>query len=127
MTTADRLALGFDALQAAVACLFMMAGAPKVLGSWRMRAMFDHLGVPQQLLVIVGAVECAAAIGLLVGFHNHVISEAAALIAIPWMAGAMITNLKRSRRRDAWMTTGLLLLMCVLIAFVRWGSGTQVG
>jgi uncharacterized membrane protein YphA (DoxX/SURF4 family) len=119
----ERLAHGFDALQAAVAVLFLMAGAPKLLGSWRMRAMFDHLGVPQQLLVIVGAVECAAAIGLLVGFQNHTISVASALIACPWMFGAMMTNIKRSRRRDAWLTTGLLLFLCALIAYVRWGVG----
>lgn len=118
-----RLALGFNALQIGVAIMFLSAGTPKLLGSWRMRAMFDHLGVPQQLLVVVGTVEAAAGIGLLVGFHNHAISVFSALVACPFMFGAMMTNILRSRRRDAWLTTGLLLFLCVLIAYVRWGVG----
>jgi uncharacterized membrane protein YphA (DoxX/SURF4 family) len=119
----SRLALGFDALQLGVAAMFVVAGLPKLLGSWRMRAMFDHLRVPQQLLIVVGTVETAAGIGLAIGaFHDHAISVAMALVACPFMLGAMVTNIMRSRRRDAWLTTGILLYLCVLIAYVRWPS-----
>ncbi len=118
---AERLVLGFDVLQGAVAVLFLMAGAPKVLGTWRARAMFDHLRVPQQLMVVVGVLEVAVALGLCIGFFNHVISVFAALVACPPMFGAMMTNITRSRRREAWLPTGMLLGLCALIAFVRWG------
>ncbi len=117
---AERLELGFDLLQAAMAGLFLMAGTPKVLGTWRARAMFDHLRVPQQLMVVVGALEVAVALGLIAGFFNHSISVVAALVACPPMFGAMMTNITRSRRREAWLPTGMLLGLCALLAFVRW-------
>jgi putative oxidoreductase len=120
----ERATFGFDALQTGMAVLFLMAGLPKLLGSHRARAMFDHLRVPQQLLVIVGTVETAVALGLLIGFRNHAISVVAALVACPPMLGAMLTNIMRSRRREAWMPTGMLLFLCVLLVYVRWGSGS---
>jgi hypothetical protein len=77
--------------------------------------------------VVVGALETAVALGLALGFLNHAISVFAALLACPPMFGAMMTNITRSRRRDAWLPTGMLLFLCALIAFVRWGGGATRG
>lgn len=53
-------------LQVALAAEFLMAGVPKLTGDPIMVAMFDALGAGQGLRYIVGALEVAGAVGLLI-------------------------------------------------------------
>lgn len=53
-------------LQAALAGQFVLAGIPKLAGDPLMVAMFDTLGAGQWLRYVVGALEVAGAVGLLI-------------------------------------------------------------
>ncbi len=53
-------------LQVALASQFAMAGIPKLAGDPIMVAMFDALGAGQWLRYVVGALEVAGAVGLLI-------------------------------------------------------------
>src|SRR5256885_3837385 len=53
-------------LQAAVAVLFLFAGAPKLLGAAVMVQLFEAVGIGQWLRYVTGAIEVVSA-GLLLG------------------------------------------------------------
>lgn len=75
-------------LQAALAVVFAMAGLTKLAGDAAMTTMFADVGAGQWLRVVVGALEVAAAVGLLV--PRLVVPAAAGLVLL--MAGATVTN-----------------------------------
>ncbi|GAB3414250.1 DoxX family protein [Flindersiella endophytica] len=76
-------------LQAALASQFVGAGVMKLSGDPAMVAMFAEIGAGQWLRYLVGGLELAGAIGLLVPRLCGV----AALGLIGLMAGAVLTNL----------------------------------
>ena len=113
------LARGFDALQAVLGLVFVLSGTPKLVGSWRMRALFDHLRVPDTMRQLTGMIELGAGLGLWAGFVRPEITVPSALIACPVMLGGTLANLTSTPRHSAWLTTALLLLLCLLVAYVR--------
>lgn len=114
------MAEAFYALQGMLAVVFMTSGVPKVFGTPRWQAAFEHLGVPPSLRVLWAWVEVSCALGLVVGLFNAHAAALSALCLAPLMLGATVTNLTRSRRRDAWLTTAILLFLCMLVAYVRY-------
>jgi uncharacterized membrane protein YphA (DoxX/SURF4 family) len=74
--------------RAGLAVAFASGGLMKLIGEATMTAMFAELGAGQWLRVVVGALELAAAIGLLVPRLAR--AAAAGLVAL--MAGAVVTN-----------------------------------
>jgi putative oxidoreductase len=98
-------------LQVALAVFFLMAGASKLAGAERAVELFDDVGAGQWLRYLVGALEVAAAIGLLV----PALSGAAATGLVALLAGAAVT--------DAFIIDGnplLPLILLVLAALVAW-------
>jgi len=74
--------------QVALAAVFLMAGGSKLAGAPEMVSMFDVIGVGQWFRYVTGIIEVASGIALL-------IPSAAiygALLLIPTMVGAIITN-----------------------------------
>jgi putative oxidoreductase len=76
------------ALQILLALMFAMAGASKVFGEAAMVDMFATIGVGQWFRYVVGALEIAGAVGVLIPR----LSGLAALGLVCLMAGATITN-----------------------------------
>lgn len=74
--------------QVLLALQFAMGGVAKLAGSQTMVAMFAEIGTGQWLRFLVGALELAGAIGLLVPRS----CGAAALGLVGLMAGAVLTN-----------------------------------
>jgi uncharacterized membrane protein YphA (DoxX/SURF4 family) len=74
--------------QVALASQFAAGGALKLIGDPQMLAMFTDIGAGQWLRVLVGVLEVAAAVGLLVPR----LARAAAAGLVGLMAGAAITN-----------------------------------
>ena len=76
-------------LQLALAAMFLMAGGSKLGGAPAMIALFDAIGWGQWLRYVTGAIEMTAAIALMVPSA----ALYGALLAIPTMLGAVLTNL----------------------------------
>lgn len=100
-------------LQAALAFQFAGAGLVKVTGSPEMVDLFATIGAGQWLRYLVGALELAGAVGLLV----PVLSGLAALGLAALMVGATATNLL-ILGASPWLPIGLLLASAV-VAWAR--------
>ncbi|MEV0286510.1 DoxX family protein [Kribbella sp. NPDC050820] len=75
-------------IQVALAAQFVAGGASKLLGSDQMVTMFDDIGAGQWLRLLVGILEIAGGVGLLVPRLTGL--AATGLVAL--MAGAVVTN-----------------------------------
>jgi putative oxidoreductase len=114
-TTATRrrvLSIALWVLQALLALQFAMAGLAKVGGDPAMVEMFATIGIGQWFRYLVGALEIAGAIGVLIPR----LSGLAALGLVCLMAGAILTNLF-VLGASPMLPSGLL----VMSAVVAWG------
>jgi putative oxidoreductase len=100
------------ALQALLALQFAAGGLAKLAGAPALVDLFADIGAGQWLRYVVGALEVAGAVGLLVPR----LSRLAALGLAALMAGATITNLFVIHERP-WLPVGLLLVAAV----IAWG------
>jgi putative oxidoreductase len=75
--------------QAALAVMFVMAGGSKVAGVPAMVSLFDAIGLGQWFRYVTGVIELTAGIALLVPSA----ALFGALLLIPTMLGAIVTNL----------------------------------
>ena len=102
------------ALQALLALMFTMAGLAKVGGDAAMVEMFANIGIGQWFRYVVGALEIAGAVGVLVPR----LSGLAALGLACLMAGATLTNLFVLGASP--LLPVVLLLVSVLVVRGRW-------
>ncbi len=107
-------------LQAALAVQFALGGAAKLLGDQKMVDMFATIGAGQWLRYLVGTLEIAGAVGLLV----PVLSGLAALGLVALMVGATVTNVF-VLKTDATMPI-VFLVVAALIAWGRWSRVTEL-
>ncbi len=114
-TTATRrrtLGIALWVLQALLALQFAMAGLAKVFGSPAMVEMFAIIGIGQWFRYVVGALELAGAVGVLIPW----LSGLAALGLVGLMAGATLTNVL------VLGTSPLLpIVLLVVSSMVAWG------
>ena len=106
------------ALQAVLALMFTMAGLAKVGGDAAMVEMFANIGIVQWFRYVVGALEIAGAVGVLVPR----LSGLAALGLACLMVGAILTNL------FVLGASPLLPLVLLLVSvMVAWGRRAWSG
>jgi uncharacterized membrane protein len=108
------LTIALWALQALLAIMFAMAGLAKVFGDSAMVEMFATIGIGQWFRYLVGALEIAGAIGVLVPR----LSGLAALGLVCLMAGATLTNLFVLGTSP--LLPVVLMVVSALVAWVRW-------
>jgi putative oxidoreductase len=108
------LTIALWALQTLLALAFAMAGFAKVSGSPAMVEMFATIGIGQWLRYVVGALEIAGAVGVLIPR----LSGLAALGLIGLMAGATLTNVLVLRASP--LLPVALMLVSALIVWDRW-------
>jgi putative oxidoreductase len=116
-TTATRrraLSIALWALQALLALAFAMAGFAKVSGSPAMVEMFATIGIGQWFRYVVGALEIAGAVGVLIPRLSGL--EALGLIGL--MAGATLTNMRVLGASP--LLPIALMLVSALVAWDRW-------
>jgi uncharacterized membrane protein len=106
------------ALQALLAIMFAMAGASKVFGDPAMVEMFATIGIGQWFRYLVGVLEIAGALGVLVPR----LSGLAALGLVCLMVGATLTN-------AVVLGASPLLPLALLVvgALVAWGRRARTG
>jgi putative oxidoreductase len=102
------------ALQALLAIMFAMAGLAKVFGDPAMVEMFATIGVGQWFRYVVGALEIAGAVGVLIPRFSGL----AALGLVCLMAGATLTNVLVLGASP--LLPLVLLAVGVLVAWGRW-------
>ena len=102
------------ALQALLAIMFAMAGLAKVFGDPAMVEMFATIGIGQWFRYVVGALEIAGAVGVLVSR----LSGLAALGLLCLMAGAILTNVLVLGTSP--LLPIVLMLVSALVAWGRW-------
>ncbi|HZX05748.1 DoxX family protein [Kribbella sp.] len=117
MTTARRSRTGSAVLwvvQAVLAAMFVMAAVPKLSGDPVMVDIFDAVGAGQWLRYVVGALELAGAIGLLVPR----LCGLAALGLSFLLVGATLTNIVALGASPA-IPLGYLLVAAGVVWFRR--------
>ena len=102
------------ALQALLAIMFAMAGLAKVFGDPAMVEMFATIGIGQWLRYVVGALEIAGAVGVLI----PQLSGLAALGLLCLMAGATLTNVLVLGTSP--LLPVALMLVSAMVAWGRW-------
>ena len=108
------LSIALWALQALLALEFAMAGSAKVFGDPAMVEMFATIGIGQWFRYVVGALEIAGAVGVLVSR----LSGLAALGLLCLMAGAILTNVLVLGTSP--LLPIVLMLVSALVAWGRW-------
>jgi putative oxidoreductase len=108
------LSIAVWALQALLAIMFAMAGLAKVFGDPAMVEMFATIGVGQWFRYVVGALEIAGAVGVLIPRFSGL----AALGLVCLMAGATLTNVLVLGASP--LLPLVLLAVGVLVAWGRW-------
>jgi putative oxidoreductase len=108
-------------VQGLLAAFFLFAAAgPKLLGEATAVRTFDDIGVGQWFRYVVGVLELAGAIGLVIPR----LARSAALGLAAVMLGAIITNLFVI---DGGLLTLTPVILLALLGFVVWGRQSQTG
>jgi uncharacterized membrane protein YphA (DoxX/SURF4 family) len=102
------------ACQAALALMFVGAGGAK-FGRPMWQRMFERWGYPDHFYLVVGAIEVAAGLALLVPR----LASPASLVLIVIMIGAGATHAMHDETRRLPQIVVMLLLLCV-VAHGRW-------
>src|SRR5829696_10249362 len=114
-TTRKRLlSIALWTLQVLLAIMFAMAGFAKVGGYAAMVEMFATIAIGQWFRYVVGALEIAGAVGVLVSR----LSGLAALGLLCLMAGAILTNVLVLGTSP--LLPIVLMLVSALVAWGRW-------
>jgi uncharacterized membrane protein YphA (DoxX/SURF4 family) len=87
-SSSDRANIALWVLRALLAAVFLMSGIPKWLGDDAATATFAELGAGQWLRYVIGTLEIAGAIGLLIPFFTGL----AALALLGVMVGAALSE-----------------------------------
>ncbi|MCW2796980.1 DoxX family protein [Nocardioides sp.] len=99
---------------AALALLFIAAGAGKIAGARGSVSMRDHLGVPARWWLAIGLLEIAGAAGAVAGLAWTPLGVAAAAGLALLSVGAAVSHV---RVRDTATTAAPALVALVLAAF----------
>ena len=113
-----RLRIPQTVLLGVLSAFFLIAAAgPKLVGAATAVELFDDIGLGQWLRYVVGGLELAGAIGLVVPR----LARPAALGLTGVMVGAILTNLFVIDGGLLVITPAVLLVLCGLVA---WGGRT---
>ena len=102
------------ACQAALALMFVGAGGTK-FGSPMWQRMFERWGYPDHFYLVVGAIEVAAGLALLVPR----LASAASLVLIVIMIGAGATHVIHDETHRLTQIVVMSVMLCV-VAYGRW-------
>ena len=92
------------------------SGAPKLFGDPTAVVMFDRIGLGDGFRYLVGVLEIAGGLGLLVPHASHLAALGLALV----MVGAVVTSLTVLAAGALTITPAVLFVLFALIARVRW-------
>ena len=88
------MATAATAASLVIALVSLASGVPKMIGTTRMVQEANHLGLAAKHHVVIGALEIAAAAGLIAGLAHPAPGMAAATGLALLMTGAVVTHLR---------------------------------
>lgn len=103
--------------QVALAAMFLMSGGSKLAGVPAMVSLFDAIGLGQWFRYVTGVIEVASGTSLLV----PAAAVFGALLLIPTMLGAIVTNVFVAHTSPA-----VPLVLLLLAAAVAWARRDQL-
>jgi putative oxidoreductase len=103
--------------QVLLAAMFLMAGGSKLAGASAMVGLFDAIGAGQSFRYVTGAVEIISGIALLV----PATAVFGALLLIPTMVGAILTNVFILHA-----SPGMPIVLLLGVAVVAWVRRRQL-
>jgi hypothetical protein len=83
-----------DVLSLVVGLLFLVTGGVKVIGLEQSLAVRDHLGVRPPAWRVIGVLECAGAVGALLGLAAPFLGRLALVGLGALMVGALVSRVK---------------------------------
>lgn len=101
-------------LQILLAALFAMAAMPKLTGDAETAANFERWGMPDKMYLLIGALELAGAVGLLIPRLAGLAAVGLFLI----MGGALFTHVRHGEFSMAPVPLVFMILLAV-VAFLR--------
>lgn len=107
-------------LSIVLAAAMLASGFMKLIRAPRIVAMMEPLGVPAARLPLLGALQVAGTVGLIVGLFFHPLAVAAAVGLVLYFAGAIVAHL-RAHDRDVqgaalFLALSVATLVVLLIA-----------
>jgi putative oxidoreductase len=107
-------------VQVGLAAMFLMAGGSKLTAAPTMVALFDAIGWGQWFRYVTGAIETSAAVALLIPSA----AVYGAMLLIPTMIGAIVTNLFLGQ---SVIPPLVLLLVASAVAWARRNELPAIG
>lgn len=104
-------------VSALLALTLLASGAMKIRRAPAVVANLTPLGIPERTIPGLGALEIAATLGLFAGFFWWPIGAAAAIGAIVYFAGAVVTHL-RARDNAIAPATALMLVSAATLVLI---------
>jgi hypothetical protein len=99
------------------------SAVPKLAGTRQMLDEATHLGIPRTGYVVIGALELAAAAGLLAGLAVAPLGVAAAGGLVLMMAGAVVSHLRAGDRAAALVPALGVGVLSVATVVLRLAAG----
>lgn len=102
-------------LSIVLALVFAGAGGAKLAGQPMMRESATHFGIPWERYRLIGVLEVAAVVGLLVGLAVEPLALAAAVGLVLLMAGAVVFHLRAGDPPGRWAPPAVLGLLALVL------------
>lgn len=109
-------------LSVLLALTFLAGSPPKIARRDSAYARVRHLGVSQTLYQVVGVLELAAAVGLIIGIWVHWLAALAAAGLVLLMIGALTYHIRAHDKRQNELPAAVILVVAVLALIFRLAS-----
>jgi hypothetical protein len=108
-----------DVLAVVVGCLFLLTGGVKLLGVEASLTIRDHFGMSPRLWQVIGTLECAGAVGAVLGIWVPVLGVLALLGLAALMLGALVNRMRVDDPAQLLAADALTLTLVVLTLAAR--------
>ena len=105
--------IGLWVVQLLLAAMFVLQGVMKLTGGGGWAERFSAWGYPDQFLLVIGAVELLAGVGVLI----PVTAIPAASLIIVVMVGAAVTHLIHGEIQV--ITNAIMIALCLIVIYGR--------
>lgn len=110
------MTIAFYVLTALAAVTMALPGAAKLAGVQKTRESAEHFGIPWPRFQLIGALEVAAAIGLLAGLRWHPLGLLTGVCVVLLLLGALTFHIRaRDKVAD---TAGAVVCLLIAVGYV---------
>jgi uncharacterized membrane protein YphA (DoxX/SURF4 family) len=105
-------------LQVVLGLAFLGTGGSKLGGAQQMKDDFDRFGYPRWFMLVTGAIEVVAALGVLAGIFVPVLAVLGVLLIAAVMVGAIATHVRMKDPGSKIAPPAVLLTLAVILVFL---------